>query len=123
MRKGSPRPLFPFPLHAWCASGIHPYLSRINNPQKVCDTPGSSASVVKFATEGLHDCFHIADEKLAGREYFFDHFTAPDAHFYWCCRRATQLGVDISGFLNVNAHFNRMQERPSVTKLIAYEKN
>src|SRR5262249_55064159 len=23
-------------LHAWCASGIHPYLSRINNPPKVC---------------------------------------------------------------------------------------
>ena len=26
-------------LHAWCASGIHPYLSRINNPPKVCDAP------------------------------------------------------------------------------------
>ena len=27
-------------LHAWCASGIHPYLSRINNPPKVCDVTG-----------------------------------------------------------------------------------
>jgi glutathione S-transferase len=109
-------------LHAWCASGIHPYLSRINNPPRVCDLPGASESVIKLATEFLFENFKIGDHLLAGREYFFDHFTAPDAHFFWCCRRATQLGVDISGFPNVTAHFKRMQERPSVKKAIAYEK-
>jgi hypothetical protein len=30
--------------------------------------------------------------------------------------------VDISGFPNVAAHFKRIQERPSVKKLLAYEK-
>jgi glutathione S-transferase len=109
-------------LHAWCASGIHPYLSRINNPAKVCDAGGTAESVVKIATEFLFEAFRIGDDRLAGREYFFDHFTAPDAHFFWCCRRATQLGVDISGFPNVLAHFKRMQERPSVKQLLAYEK-
>jgi hypothetical protein len=59
---------------------------------------------------------------LAGREYFIDHFTAPDAHFFWCCRPATQLGVEILGFPIVTAHFKRMLERPSVKKLLAYEK-
>ena len=29
-------------LHGWCASGIHPFLSRINNPPKVCDATGAS---------------------------------------------------------------------------------
>ena len=38
-----------------------------------------------------------------------------------CCS-ATQLEVDISGFPNVAAHFKPMQERPSVKKLLAYEK-
>ena len=109
-------------LHAWCASGIHPYLSRINNPPKVCDAAGASDSVVKLATEFLSEAFRIADDMLSGRQYFFDHFTAPDAHFFWCCRRATQLGVDISSFSNVAAHFNRIQERASVKKLLAYEK-
>jgi glutathione S-transferase len=110
-------------LHSWCASGIHPYLSRINNPPKVCDTPGASDSVVKFATENLFENFRIGDDLLAGREYFFDHFTAPDAHFFWCCRRAGQLGVDISRFRNVTAQFHRMLERPSVKKLLAFEKD
>jgi glutathione S-transferase len=109
-------------LHAWCASGIHPYLSRINNPGKVSDGPGASDSVVKFATDALFENFQIADDMLTGREYFFDHFTAPDAHFFWCCRRATQLGVGLADFPNVTTHFKRMQERPSVKKLLAYEK-
>jgi glutathione S-transferase len=109
-------------LHAWCASGIHPHLSRINNPSKFCDAPGASDSVTKLATEALDENFRIGDDTLAGREYFFDHFTAPDAHFFWCCRRAGQLGVDLSGFANVTAHFKRMQERPSVKKLLAFEK-
>ena len=109
-------------LHSWCASGIHPYLSRINNPQKVCDVTGTSESVVKLATEFLFEAFKLGDDLLTGREYFFDHFTAPDAHFFWCCRRATQMGVDISDFPNVAAHYKRMQERPSVKKLLAYDK-
>jgi glutathione S-transferase len=97
-------------------------LSRINNPQKVCDATATSDSVIKLATEFLFENFKIGDDLLAGREYFFDHFTAPDAHFFWCCRRAGQMGVDISGFPNVAAHFKRMQERPSVKKLLAYDK-
>ncbi|HVH92954.1 MAG TPA: hypothetical protein VM783_16440 [Candidatus Acidoferrum sp.] len=33
-----------------------------------------------------------------------------------------QLGVDISGFPHVAAHFRRMLERRNVKKLLAYEK-
>jgi methionine synthase II (cobalamin-independent) len=51
----------------------------------------ASESVIKFATEALFENFRIGDDRLAGREYFFDRFTAPDAHFFWRCRRATQL--------------------------------
>ena len=71
--------------------------------------------------QSIESLLAIADALLAGREYFFDHFTAPDAHFFWCCRRATQLNVEISGFPSVAAHFKRMLERPSVKKLLAFE--
>ena len=30
--------------------------------------------------------------------------------------------MDSSGFSNVTAHFKRMQERPTIKKLLAYEK-
>ena len=109
-------------LLSWCSSGIHPYLSRINSPPRVCDLPDAAESVGRLAKEYLSETFQIADQMLAGREYFFDHFTAPDAHFFWCCRRATQFEIDLSEFSNCAAHFERMKGRASVRKLLAYEK-
>jgi glutathione S-transferase len=106
---------------AWCASGMHPFLSRINSPAKVCDVAGTDASVRKIATDLLYENVQIADDMLKGREWFFDHFTAPDAHFFWAFRRAMQLNVDVSGFANCMAHFERMKQRPSVQKVLAYE--
>jgi glutathione S-transferase len=108
-------------LLAWCASGIHPFLSRINSPPRVCDLPGAEASVRRLAQEQLFENYQIADDMLAGREFFFDHFTAVDAHFFWCFRRGTQFNLDMSRFRNCQAHFARMQERSSVRKLNAYE--
>ena len=109
-------------LHAWCSSGIHPYLSRINSPPRVCDLPDTAENVCRLAKEYLSETFRIADGMLAGRDYFFDHFMAPDAHFFWCCRRATQFEFDLSEFANCTAHFERMKGRASVQKLFAYEK-
>ncbi len=108
-------------LHSWCSSGIHPYLSRINAPPRVCDLPGADDNVVGHAREYLAEAFGIADGMLEGREYFFERFTTPDAHFFWCCRRATQFDFDLSAFPNTAAHFERMQRRDSVRKLLAYE--
>jgi glutathione S-transferase len=107
---------------SWCSSGIHPYLARINSPSKVCDLRDTGESVRKMAVGPLFENYKIADGMLAGREYFFDHFTAADAHFFWCFRRGLQFKLDLSGFPNCSAHFERMTNRPSVQKLLSYEK-
>ena len=108
-------------LLSWCSSGIHPYLSRLNSPAAVCELPEAADSIRKIATQHLFENFALADKMLAGREYFFDHFTAPDALFFWCFRRATLFELDLSGFTNCMAHFERMKARPSVQKLLAFE--
>ena len=110
-------------LMSWCSGGIHPFLARTNNPLRVCDVPGTGDSVKKIAREYLVDLFKIADDLLDGRQFFFDHFTAPDAHFFWCQRRARQFDIDLSGFTHCAAHFDRMLQRPSVQKLLAFEKS
>src|SRR5262249_58167357 len=107
---------------SWCASGIHPYLSRINSPARVCDLPGAEESVVKASKDLIYENYGFAEPMLAGREYFFDHFTAADAHFFWCLRRGLQLGADLAKFPNCSAHFDRIRQRPSVQKLFDYEK-
>ena len=109
-------------LHSWCSSGIHPYLSRINAPPRVCDIADTGENVIAHAKDYLAEAFGIAEGMLDGKDYFFDRFTAPDAHFFWCCRRATQFGFDLAPFPDTAAHFERMQGRDSVRKLLAYEK-
>jgi len=110
-------------IHSWCSSGIHPYLSRINNLPRVCDVPGAGPSVLKAATALLFESFTIADTMLKGRDFFFDHFTAADAHFFWCMRRSTQFDLDLSGFPNCLAHFERVKARPSAQKAFAFEQS
>ena len=78
---------------------------------------------VRIAADALYEAFGIADAQLAGRDWFFDHFTAPDAHFFWCFRRATQFELDLARFANCQAHFARMKARPSVQKALAFEKS
>jgi glutathione S-transferase len=108
---------------SWCSSGIHPYLSRINSPARVCQTPNAEQNVINAAKQLLYENYKIADDLLSGREFFFEHFTAADAHFFWCLRRGQQLGADASGFPNCLAHFERMNRRSSVQKLLEYEKS
>ena len=108
-------------IHSWCAAGIHPHLSRVNSPAKYCVAPGAAESVTLIAKKMLAADFAIADAMLAGRDYFFDHFTSADAHMFWCLRRAGQLGVDLAPYKNCKAFFERMLARPSVQKLYAFE--
>ena len=110
-------------LMSWCSGGIHPFLARINSPSKVCDVPGAEDAVKKAAAGNLTELFKIADDRLADREFFFEHFTAPDAHFFWCQRRARQFELDLSSYKNCEAHFERMLERSSVKQLLTFEKS
>ncbi len=106
---------------AWCASGIHPHLTRHFAPQRFCDAPGSEDATRRIARDNIFENFQIAETMLAGRDWFFDHFTAADAHFFWCFRRATQFKLDLAQFKNCTAHFGRMKQRASVKKVEAYE--
>jgi glutathione S-transferase len=106
---------------SWCASSIHPYLSRLNNPKKVCDIAGAFDSVNALAKVPLMEGFQMAEQLFAGKDYLFGNYTGPDGHLFWCMRRAQQLGLDLSEFPNAMAHHARMLERASVKKLLDFE--
>jgi glutathione S-transferase len=109
-------------LMAWFASGIHPALTPNARPERYCDLPGSADSVRRCAQKLLLEYYRIADDRLAGREWFFDHFTAVDAYFFWCFRRGGQFGLDTTVFRHCTAHLQRTGERESVQRAVAIEK-
>ena len=108
-------------LMAWCASGIHPKLTQQARTERYCTLEGAADNVRELASHSLFEMLQIADDMLAGRDWFMDHFSCVDAYFYWCFRRATQFKPDVSGFKNCMAHMHRMEQRASVKKLLAYE--
>jgi glutathione S-transferase len=109
-------------LMAFCASGIHPKLTPNARPENYCDLPGSEESVKRVANKLLFEDLKVVDDLLAGREWFFPHFTACDAYFFWCFKRAISFKLDVAGFGNCMAHHDRMQKRPSVQKALDREK-
>jgi glutathione S-transferase len=108
-------------LLAWCASGIHPFLTPNVLPQRYCDLPGSEENVRRCAQRQLLEAYGVAEELLREREWFFDHFTLPDAYFFWCFRRGRQFKVDQSAFPACQQHFERVSQRPAVLRLLAFE--
>jgi len=108
---------------SWCASGIHPHLTPNVRPQNYCDLPGSEESVKRVANKLLFEDFALADKLLAGREWFCAHFTAVDAYFFWCFKRALSFKLDLAQFSNCATHYERMLQRPGVQKLLAHEKS
>lgn len=107
---------------SWFSSGIHPYLTRIHNPSMVNNIPNSGANVVKCAVIAIEECLGVASNILSDKPYFFSHFSAVDAHFFWCCRRACQFDIELQKYVNVFLHYERILARESVQKLLAFEK-
>lgn len=111
-------------LLAFCASAIHPALTPNNRPTRYCETPGSEESVKQCAQRLLDQHFTVVENLLAGRQWFFDHYTAPDAYFFWAFLRASRFDLkylDLAKFTHCQAHFARMKQRPSVQRLLAFE--
>ena len=106
---------------SWCASGIHPHLSRINSPEKYCCADVSLEEAKALGYRFLDENFQVLEKMLSGREFLFDHFTAADAHMFWCLRRAQQLGFDPAGLPNCLSYFDRISQRPSVRDVVAFE--
>lgn len=106
---------------AWCAAGMHPKITQQARPARYCSNADMADDVRALGSQGLLEQFAVADKMLAGRAWFFDNFSCADAHFYWCFRRGGQFKPDLSAFTHCMAHQQRMEQRPSVQKLLAYE--
>ena len=108
-------------LMAWFASAIHPALTAMSRPALFCDLPETAERVKHLAQVRLASAFDVAARRLAAREWFFETFGTADAYFFWCVRRAGQLGMDFSAYPNCLAHFERVTRRPSTQKVLAHE--
>ena len=71
--------------------------------------------------ERLQARFAWVDKQLAGKDYLLGQFSVADAYLYTVSRWGQYVGVDLSGFANIVAFQQRMEQRPAVQAALRAE--
>lgn len=105
----------------WFGSGIHQHLTRHFKPIKFCANTDAHADIKAKSLAMYMEQLELVEAELAGRTWFFDHFTVCDSYFYWIYDRGLGESFDLSGLKHCTDHYNRMLERESVQKMLAHK--
>lgn len=106
---------------AFCASTLHPLVSRIRFPQLVAG-PEIAAAVYRAASEAMKEFFQLVEDRLGGSPWWYgDAWSAMDAYLYWVFWRVQGAAFDVEPYPLYCDHARRMQQRPAVQRALARE--
>lgn len=108
---------------ASCASGLHPYVTRLCMPQFICDDANATPRIQQMAAEILGKSLAILNHQLQGRDWFLQSWSAVDAYVFWVWRRIQGAPINLSAYPALASHTERMHLRPSVIRAIGIEKS
>jgi glutathione S-transferase len=109
-------------LMAWLSAHVHIAFGRMFGPQRVCDAPGAEDSVVKLARTEIGQYFTQIDGRLAGKDWAFGSFSVADPYLFVFHHWAkTRFNLDLSGYPNYGALYQRVLARPSVKRMLEKE--
>src|SRR5882762_4049265 len=75
---------------AYCASGLHPIVTRLRIPQFFCDTPDGSRRVFEMAEGAIRPNFDLIDKRFADNLWWYgDRWSIVDAYVNWVWFRVT----------------------------------
>ena len=105
---------------AYCASGLHPIVTRLRIPQFFCDTPDGSRRVFDMAEVAMRPNFELIDRRLADNRWWYgDRWSIVDAYINWVWFRVTGTQFDASAYPNLGRHDADMKIRPAVKRALA----
>lgn len=104
---------------AYCASGLHPLVTRLRIPHFFCDLPDAQQRVFDMAESAMHLHFAIIDERLGkSRWWYGDRWSIVDAYLNWIWFRVTGTDLDAAGFSHFARHDAAMKTRPAVIRAL-----
>jgi len=106
---------------AFCATTLHPLVSRIRFPQFVAG-PEPAAAVYVAASDALREYFQLVEERLEGSDWWYgDAWSVMDAYLYWVFWRVEGAGFPVADYPRYFDHARRIEQRPSVQRAMARE--
>lgn len=105
---------------AFCASGLHPIVTRLRIPHFFCDQDEARERVFDMAETAMKLQFRVIEERLSdGQWWYGDAWSIVDAYINWVWFRVTGTRFDASGFPNFARHAAEMAQRPAVKRMVA----
>jgi glutathione S-transferase len=105
---------------AYCASGLHPIVTRLRIPHYFCDTAEGSRRVFEMAEVAMRPNFALIDRRLADNRWWYgDRWSIVDAYLNWVWFRVTGTQFDGSTYSNMHRHDAQMKDRPAVQRTLA----
>lgn len=106
---------------AFCASGLHPLVTRLRIPHFFCDMPGSVPRVFAVAEAAMHLRLAIVEQRLSSGDWWYgDTWSVIDAYLNWVWFRATGTAFDAAGYPAFARHDARMRARSAVRRAYAH---
>lgn len=106
---------------SFCASTLHPLVTRIRLPQFIAGT-GDARAVWDVACAAMHDLFRHVEARLdPGPWWYGTDWSAMDAYLYWIFWRVAGAGFPMEAYARCREHLLRMESLPAVQRALARE--
>lgn len=103
----------------WCASGLHPLVTRMRIPQIFCTGDDARDGVRARAKAAMSEQLARIDRKLGEAPWWYgDRWSILDAYLNWIWFRVTACGIDAADFPALTDHDARVTSRPSVRRVL-----
>ncbi|MDF7776398.1 glutathione S-transferase family protein [Sphingomonas sp. AOB5] len=106
----------------WCASGMHPIITRMRLPQFfVGDASDAKAQVSEIARQAMLPNFALIEQRLSAQPWMLgDRWSTLDAYIYWIWFRVGDA-LDRSPYPAFADHHARINERPATQRMLEHE--
>jgi glutathione S-transferase len=106
---------------SWCASTIHPILTRLRLPDLFCDGPQGRSRVWELAAEAMALHFSLIERRLTKQAWMLGKWSLIDAYAFWIWDQAKLSGFDTAPYPIFADHARRTLARESVRRALVRE--
>lgn len=102
-------------------SDVHPAFHPLFGPARFSADEGHHDALKQAARQRLRGIYERAEKQLQGRQWLAGFRSFADPYFYITLRWTEKTGVDLSGFSNIAAFKQRMDNDPGVQAALKAE--
>jgi glutathione S-transferase len=104
---------------AFCASALHPIVTRIRIPQFFCDTADGIPRVYQMASAAMRPNFELIERRLTRAPWWYGaQWSILDAYINWVFFRVTGAGLDASPYPRFAAHDEATRRHPATQRAL-----